>query len=200
MTHIVFDIGNVLIAWDEHAPFRDAFADDTAIAGFLAEIGFYTWNLEQDRGRTRHEALAAMAVDWPGHVPMVARIFDRFDETIQCKIEGSWEVLNDLKSAGHRVFGLTNWGAETWPVAQAVHPELADVFEDVVVSGHERLIKPDARIYQVLTARNGLRPEECLFIDDSLANVTSARACGWQAHHFRGADGLAAELRKRGLL
>jgi 2-haloacid dehalogenase len=166
----------------------------------LAEIGFYAWNLEQDRGRTRADALAAMTLDWPGHVSMVARIFDRFDETIQCKIEESWAVLNDLKSTGHRVFGLTNWGAETWPVAQAVHPELTDAFEDVVVSAHEGLIKPDRRIYEVLTTRNGLRPEECLFIDDSLKNVEGARAAGWQALHFAGAETLRADLSARGLL
>jgi len=200
VTHIVFDIGNVLIAWDKRAPFRDAFADDAAIDAFLAEIDFHAWNLEQDMGRSRTEALAAIALRWPQHVPMVARVFDRFGETIQHKIEASWTVLNDLKSAGRRVFGLTNWGVETWPVAQAIHPELREAFEDVVVSGHERLIKPDARIYQLLTARNGLRPEECLFIDDSLRNVEGARAADWQALHFTGPGELRADLAARGLL
>jgi 2-haloacid dehalogenase len=200
VTNIVFDIGNVLIAWDEYAPFRDAFDDDAAIDRFFAEVGFYTWNAEQDRGRSRAEAMAVIAADWPGHVTMIERIFDRFPETIERKIEGSWDVVHALKAAGRRVFGLTNWGAETWPMATAAHPELAEVFEDVVVSGHEKLIKPDRRIYECLTGRNGLRPEECLFIDDSMKNVEGAQAAGWQAVHFAGPDKLRVDLMARGLL
>ena len=196
MTHIVFDIGNVLIQWDERAAFRDAFADDAAIDRFFAEVDFYAWNAEQDRGRSRADALAAA----PEQAELLDRIFERFAETIQHKVKGSWEVLNDLKARGHRVFGLTNWGAETWPVANDVHAELRDAFEDVVVSGHEKLIKPDRRIYEVLTARNDLVPGECLFIDDSPKNVDGAREAGWQALHFTGADALRAELEALRLL
>ena len=196
MTHIVFDIGNVLIQWDEHAAFRDVFADDAAIDDFFADAGFYAWNAEQDRGRSRAEALAAA----PEHADMLDRIFERFADTIQAKVEGSWEVLNDLKAQGHRVFGLTNWGSETWPVAKDVHPELREAFEDVVVSGDEKLIKPDRRIYEVLTTRNGLVPRECLFIDDSPKNVAGARDAGWDAVHFTDAATLRADLEAQGLL
>ena len=196
MRHIVFDIGNVLIAWDEYAAFRDVFEDDAAIDVYLAEVGFYAWNAEQDRGRSRVEALAAA----PEHAEMLDRIFVRFADTIQTKIDGSWGILNDLKARGHRMFGLTNWGSETWPVANDVHPELRDAFEDVVVSGDEKLIKPDPRIYEVLTTRNDLVPGECLFIDDSPKNVDGARQAGWQAVHFTNAEALRADLQARGLL
>lgn len=198
--HVVFDIGNVLIRWDEHAAFRDAFADDAAIDGFFAEVGFYAWNTEQDRGRSRVEAVAAVRDAWPEHAPLLDRFFDRFADTIQHKIEVSWDILNALKGSGVRVFGLTNWGPETWPVAQIVHPELVGAFEDVVVSGDEKLIKPDRRIYDVLTHRNGLVPGECLFIDDSPKNVDGAQDAGWQAVHFTGAQALRASLEARGLL
>ena len=200
MRNIVFDIGNVLIAWDERAAFRDAFPDDDGIDRFFAKVGFYAWNAEQDRGRSRKEAVAAVAREWPEHAPLLDRYFDRFPDTIQTKISGSWRILNDLKTAGHRMFGLTNWGAETWPLAQQVHPELQSAFEDVVVSGHEKLIKPDRRIYDVLTSRNNLRPEECLFVDDSPANVEGARNAGWQAVHFVGSEALRRSLVERGLL
>ncbi len=200
MTNIVFDVGNVLIAWDEHAAFRDAFPDDAAIDTFFDQIGFYAWNLEQDRGRSREEAVAAIHRKWPEHAPLLDQFFDRFADTIQTKITGSWTVLEDLKSTGHRVFGLTNWGAETWPVAKTVHPELIDAFEDVVVSGDEKLLKPDVRIYETLTNRNGLQPGECTFIDDSPKNVEGARAAGWNAVHFTGADELRSAIQDLGLL
>lgn len=200
MKNIVFDIGNVLVAWDEHAAFRDAFPDDASIDQFLAEISFYEWNLEQDRGRSRSEAVAAIRAEWPDYAPLLDRFFDRFPDTIQKKISGSWNVLNDLKISGHRIFGLTNWGSETWPMAKQVHPELNNIFEDVVVSGHEKLIKPDRRIYEVLTVRNNLRPDECLFIDDSPKNVEGAQSAGWQALHFVGPDELRKSLKDLGLL
>ncbi|MBT8460427.1 MAG: HAD-IA family hydrolase, partial [Boseongicola sp.] len=160
------------------------------------EVGFYAWNAEQDRGRSRQEALAAAAE----HAEMLDRIFVRFAETIQHKIDGTWDILNLLKASEHRVFGLTNWGAETWPVANDVHPELRDAFEDVVVSGQEKLIKPDVRIHEILTERNGLAPAECLFIDDSPKNVEGARNAGWDAVHFTNANALRADLVGRGIL
>ncbi len=200
MRNIVFDIGNVLIAWDEHAAFRDDFPDDAAIDRFFATVRFYEWNLEQDRGRSRADAVAAIAAEWPEYAPILDRFFDRFTDTIQRKVSGSWQVLDDLRASGRRIFGLTNWGAETWPMAKDVHPELNHVFEDVVVSGNEKLIKPDRRIYELLVGRNSLQPEECLFIDDSLKNVEGARAAGWQALQFTGAEPLRASLEARSLL
>lgn len=200
MTNIVFDIGNVLISWDERAAFRNDFHDDAAIDQFFAKVGFYEWNSELDRGRSRSEAVKVIAAKWPEYASLLDQYFDRFPDTIQQKIPGSWEVLADLKASGQRVFGLTNWGAETWPMAKEVHPELNDAFEDVVVSGDEKLIKPDRRIYEALTDRNNLRPEECLFIDDSPKNVEGARAAGWQAVHFLNADVLRKCLEKMNIL
>ena len=91
MANIIFDIGNVLIAWDEHAAFRDEFANDTEIDRFFEKIGFYHWNLEQDRGRSRPEAVAVIANGWPEYVHLLDRFFDRFPYTIREKIDGSWE-------------------------------------------------------------------------------------------------------------
>ncbi|QMU56911.1 MAG: HAD-IA family hydrolase [Boseongicola sp.] len=200
MTNIVFDIGNVLIAWDPHAAFRDHFADDAAIDAMFAEVGFFDWNLEQDRGRSRADAVAVIQNQWPHHAAVLDQFFDRFPATIQQKVTGTWQVLDDLKSANHRIFGLTNWGGDTWPMAKQVHPELNDIFEDVVVSAHEKLIKPDSQIYNVLTDRNNLTPADCLFIDDSPKNVDGARNAGWQAVHFTSADELRKSVNNLALL
>jgi len=195
--NIVFDIGNVLIAWDPYASFRHAFASDAEVDAFLADADFYAWNLEQDRGRSRKEAVAAVPEP---HAALLDGYFDRFHLTIQDKISESWLLMEQLRAEGHGIYGLTNFAPDTWPVALEVHPQLGEVFEDVVVSGHEGVIKPDREIYDLLCRRNMLSPGECLFIDDSAVNAQGARDAGWQAHHFTGADGLRRELTERGAL
>ena len=97
------------------------------------------------------------------------------------------------------LYAITNFGADTWARFRPTFA-IADRFRDIVVSGVECLAKPDPAIYALAQRRFGHDPAAMLFIDDSLANVTSARACGWQAHHFLGAVGLEADLRERGLL
>ncbi|MAN99603.1 HAD family phosphatase [uncultured Roseovarius sp.] len=200
MTLIVFDIGNVLLRWDPQAAFRHAIGSDAEIDALLAEVGFYDWNYEQDRGRSRAEAVAAIAARWPHHADLMDGYFDRFGLTIQNRIQGSWDIAAALKESGHRLWALTNFSADTWPQALQLHPQLTTLFEGIVVSGHERMVKPDREIFDLLCARAKAAPEACYFIDDSADNVTGARAAGWQAHHFTGPEALNADLRDRGLL
>lgn len=200
MTLIVFDIGNVLLRWEPQAAFRHAYDTDAEIDAVLAEVGFYDWNVEQDRGCPRAEAVVAIAAHWPHHAALMDGYFDRFGLTIQNRIQGSWDIAAALKNRGHRLWALTNFSADTWPLAQHLHPQLSTLFEGIVVSGHEGIVKPDREIFDLLCARANAAPETCYFIDDTAANVAGARAAGWQAHHFSGPEGLRAALRERGLL
>ncbi len=195
--NIVFDIGNVLIAWEPHAAFRHAFDDDAQIDGFFDEVGFFEWNLEQDRGRCRAEAVAAVP---DAHAALLDGYFDRFHLTIARKITDTWALMDRLRAKGHGIFGLTNFAPDTWDVALQLHPQLGEAFADVVVSGHEGMIKPERQIYDLLCRRNLLSPSDCLFIDDSAANAQGARNAGWQAHHFTSPDILRRDLTERGLL
>lgn len=197
---IVFDIGNVLIRWDPHAAFRHSFDDDAAIDALFAEVGFFDWHHQQDCGRSRADAVAAIAAQWPQHAELMNGFFDRFGLTVRDKIPGSWEIVVELRARGHDIWALTNWGPDTWGVASPLHPELDTMFDGIVVSGHERLAKPDPGIYDLFCARAGAAPEDCFFIDDTAANVFAARAAGWQAHRFSGAEDLRGELQGRGLL
>ena len=197
---IGFDIGNVLICWDPRAGFRHAFDDDAAIDALFDEVGFYDWHFEQDRGRRRADAVAEIEAQWPHHAALMDGFFDRFGLTVRDKIDGSWPIVADLPARGHDVWALTNWGPDTWGVAPKPHPELDTMFDGIVVSGHEGLAKPDPRIFDLFCDRAGVVPGDCFFTDDSAANVAAARATGWQAHHFTGAEGLRAELQDRGLL
>ena len=198
--NIVFDVGNVLIRWAPERAVAHVVPDPAEGLAWLHRVGFFEWNYVQDGGRGFDEGLAVLEAAHPGAAGVLGSYVERFGLTIEAPIEGSWVLLEALRAEGHRLFAITNFAAYTWPVALALHPALATAFEDVVVSGHERLLKPEPEIYRLLCARNGLRPEECLFIDDSPANVAGAQAVGMAAHHFTTAAGLGADLLARGLL
>lgn len=198
--NIVFDIGNVLIRWYPERAVAHAYPDPDAARSYLDEVGFFDWNYLQDGGRPFALGLEALEAAHPGRSAPLADYPARFALTINEPIAGSWALLDELRVRGHRLFAITNFAVETWPEALRLHPRLAEVFEDIVVSGHERLLKPAPEIYCLLLSRNGLRAPDCLFIDDSLPNVEGARAVGMAVHHFTGPAGLEAALRQRGLL
>jgi 2-haloacid dehalogenase len=200
MTLIVFDIGNVLLRWEPQAAFRHAMDNDAEIDAMLHQVGFYDWNFEQDRGRSRAEAVAAIAANWPQHATLMDGYFDRFGLTIRERIEGTWAIVAALRARDHRLWALTNFSADTWPEALRLHPDLTEVFEGVVVSGHERMVKPEREIFDLLCERAGVAPDQCYFTDDSAANVAGAQTAGWQAHHFAGTERLRVDLRERGFL
>ena len=198
--HVVFDVGNVLIRWAPERAVAHVFPDAVEALGWLQSVGFFEWNLVQDGGRGFAEGLAVLEAAHPGASGPLGSYQARFAQTILQPIEGSWALMERLRAGGHRIFGITNFAAYTWPIALDVHPRLATAFEDVVVSGREHLLKPDPAIYHRLCRRNGLRPEDCLFIDDSLPNVLGARAVGMQAHLFTTPEALAADLAARDLI
>ncbi len=196
MKAIIFDIGNVLVRWDPHLAFLHALPDREAVDAFMARVDFLGWNYENDRGRSIMGTLDAFT---GADRDLLASYKDRFHLTIAEPVEGTWGLLDQL-AGRYQIHAITNWSAETWPVGVQVHPRLAEVFGTTIVSGQVGLLKPDAAIFALLCEQAGLEPEECLFIDDSAANVAGARAFGMEAHHFTGAEGLARDLTARGLL
>lgn len=198
--NIVFDVGRVLVHWHPERAVEHVFPEKETALAYLDRVGFYDWNLCQDAGRLMADAVEALKAAHPQEYQPLATYLDTFARTIEEPIEGSWVLMEQLRTKGHRIFGITNFASETWPIAVGLHPRLGTAFEDVVVSGDEHLIKPDAKIYELLMTRNDLAPGECLFIDDSLPNVDGARAVGMEAHHFISPEGLEADLSARGLL
>lgn len=198
MRAIVFDIGNVLVAWDPVAAFMPDFGDAGAVRDFLDRVGFAAWNAEQDCGRRFAEAVAA--VPDAADAAILARYPERFHLTIAEPVPGTFALLDALAARGHPIHAITNWSAELWPIGLSVHPRLADAFGVTVVSGAEGVIKPDAAIFRILCDRAGVAPEDCFFIDDSPKNVEGAMAFGMAAHRFTDAVRLEADLRARGLL
>ena len=196
---VVFDVGNVLYRWDRRLPYVAHFADPAELDHFLATVIPLEWHAQHDAGRPAAEMVAERSALFPQHAPLIADWFARFNESIPGPVPGSIELVDRLLERGVPLHAITNFGADTWAGFRPTAP-VFDRFRDIVVSGVEKLAKPDPAIYALAERRFGHRPEAMLFVDDSLPNVEAARARGWHAHHFVDAAGLEAELQGRGLL
>ena len=198
---VVFDLGGVLVDWDPRHLYRRLLPDDAAVEAFLTEIGFDDWNHGMDAGaRTWAEAVAELSERFPHRAELIAAYPQRFTDTLNGPIEGTVALLDELhQAAAARLLALTNWSAETFRVARHLLGFL-DRFEAVVVSGEERVAKPDPAIFRLLVDRHGLDAGATLLVDDRRVNVTAAAAAGMRCHLFTGPAGLRRELTRLGLL
>lgn len=197
--NIVFDIGNVLLHWDPRALYRKIFASEVEVEWFLTQVCPPSWNLEQDKGRSFEDAVAEATARHPEHAEAIAAYHLRWPETLTHVIEGTVAILEDLHAHGTPLYAITNWNQDKFRETRQRF-DFLNRFRDIVVSGDERLIKPDPAIYHVLLQRNGLAARDCLFIDDSTKNVAGAEAIGMKAHHFTTPEDLLARLQADGLL
>jgi HAD superfamily hydrolase (TIGR01509 family) len=196
--HIVFDLGQVLIAYDMEAPYRRLVPDDDARQKFFSEVGIHDWNLEQDRGRAWANAEAEVAARHPQYGDLIRAFRANWWEMIPGPIDANIAIVNDLIDRGVDVTALTNWAPDTFGEAEAKFPILQR-FRGITVSGRVKMIKPDAAIYRHHQATFGLVPEATLFFDDNPKNVDAAKAVGWQAEVYVSTDTLLSDLRRYGL-
>lgn len=200
LTTVVFDIGNVLIEWDPRNLYRDLFdGDEMLMEDFLENVCTPEWNAEQDRGRSWADAVAALTAEHPDCAELIRAFDDCWQAMVPGEIDGTVEILRELKAQGTPLYALTNYSAEKFAQSRERF-DFFDLFDGVVVSAHERLIKPDPALYRVLFDRYGLDPRRCGFIDDSPANVATARELGMTAWRFVGPDNFRADLTAAGLL
>jgi 2-haloacid dehalogenase len=192
-THVVFDLGGVLIDWNPRHLYRDLIPDDAEREHFLSEVCGPDWNVLQDAGRTIAEANADAIARHPDKRDLIEAYYDRFDAMMKDAIHGTVAVLEELHAGGVPLYALTNWSAETFHHGERRFAFL-ECFDGILVSGREGLRKPDPAIFHLLCARYALEPAACVFIDDSAANAESAAALGFHAHHFTEPEKLRAEL------
>jgi 2-haloacid dehalogenase len=191
---VIFDLGGVLIDWNPRHLFRGLIADEARMEQFLTEVCGTVWNLEQDAGRSFAEAVEDAIRRHPEHEPMIRAYHERWEEMLGGAIEGTVEILRQLHAAGTRLYALTNWSAETFPIARRRY-DFLQLFEGIVVSGEERLVKPDPRIYHRLIERYRVDPRRAVFIDDSAPNaLAAAHYFGMHGHVFAGPEKLKADL------
>ncbi len=196
---VVFDLGGVLIDWDPRHLYRKLLADEAAVEEFLATVCTPEWNAELDRGRPFAEGVAELVERHPEHAAAIAAYHERWPEMVVGDFPGTVEVLAELRAAGVPLYALTNWSAETFAITRDRF-EFLDWFDGLVVSGEERMTKPDPAIFRLLLDRFGLDPGATVFVDDSEANVAAARRLGIDAVRFTGPEQLRRELAARRLL
>ncbi len=197
-TTVVFDIGNVLLRWDPRHLYRKVFADEAQMEWFLREVCTTEWNVEQDRGRSWDEAVALLVERHPDWATEIRAYHERWPETVVGVFDDNVAVLKRLVEAGVPTYAITNFSGDKFREAREIYPFLTS-FRGVVVSGDERLIKPDRAIFDLFFTRYGVDPAECVFIDDSRANIETARSLGMRTIHYVEPMDVAAALREHGI-
>ena len=197
---IIFDLGGVLIDWNPRYLYRKIFDDEKEMQWFLTEVCSPDWNEQQDAGRSWEEATQLLIQHYPHYEQQILAFWKRWPEMLNGAIETTVYILEHLHSqAKHRLLALTNWSAETFPVAQQQF-DFLNHFEGILVSGEEGLKKPDPKIYQLLLDRYSVDSTRSVFIDDSLRNVQAAQQLGIQAIHFQSGAQLKQELKDLGVI
>ena len=181
--NIVFDFGGVLVDWNPRYLYHKYFSTEEEMEYFLAHICTGEWNMQQDAGRPFAEGVALLQAEHPEYAEAIALYDTRWSEMIGGAIQENVDWLRELKAQGYHIYGLTNWSAEKFPGVRAQY-DFFGLMDGIVVSGEEHLVKPDIRIYQTLLDRYHLRADECLFIDDSLANIEGAKQAGLHVWHI----------------
>ncbi|QMU27624.1 HAD family hydrolase [Adhaeribacter radiodurans] len=197
---IIFDLGGVFVDWNPQYLYRKIFTDESEMHYFLENICTADWNEEQDGGRTIQEATDYLLAKHPEYADNIRAYYERWPEMLGGLISGTVDIFKELKAKKeYNFYALTNWSAETYPIAQEKY-EFLSWFDGVVVSGTEKDRKPFASFYQTLLNRYNVNVSEAIFIDDNLRNVHAAEAVGIKTIHFTSPEALRAELNALGIL
>jgi len=196
---IIFDFGGVLMDWNVHYLYDKLFDDPADLERFFNEISFHNWNLEMDRGRSFAESVTELSSQFPQYADLIRAFDERWEETLGGPIQPTVKILQALKLRGYDLYGLTNWSAEKYEITRHKYP-FFDLFDDIVVSGIVKLIKPDPRIFTLMLEKADRPAAECLLIDDSEANIIAARRLGFKTIHFKSAEQLGMALSCLGIL
>jgi 2-haloacid dehalogenase len=197
---IIFDFGGVLLRWDPRRLFQRSFPEGPqAVEAFMDEIGFVEWHIQQDLGRPFVEAIAERTAKFPHYAHILADYDTCYEDAVIGSIDETVEILRQVKQAGYPLYGLSNYPTEKFALARRRY-EFFGWFNHILISGEVRLVKPDPAIFHLLLERIGHKAEDCIFIDDSGPNITSARALGFTAIHFSSPEQLEQELHRLGIL
>ncbi|HYC40566.1 MAG TPA: HAD family phosphatase [Chitinophagaceae bacterium] len=197
---VVFDLGGVLIDWNPRYVYRQIFPTEEEVEWFLENITTLAWNEQQDAGYPIAQATEELVARHPEWESQIRAYYERWKEMLADPIAGSVELFRKLKENSRlKFYALTNWSAELFPYALENFYFL-QWFDGIVVSGEEKMRKPQPEIFRLLLERYGLQAGDTLFVDDNLRNVKAAEAIGLPALHFSSPQTLEKDFRRLGLL
>jgi 2-haloacid dehalogenase len=194
MRNIIFDFGNVLVQWHPERVYGEYFGDVAKAWWFLRHVADLDWRQRIDAGESQDACIAELKARQPEYAEAIELYRSHWREMLTGEMPGMRELLIELRVKGYEIYGLTNWSMETFPEARE-HFGILQLIDRYVVSGAERLVKPDPRLFRVLLDRYGLKAEECTFVDDNPDNVAAARALGMEGIVFHGAGDLRKQLK-----
>lgn len=197
---LVFDLGGVLIDWNPEYLYNKIIPDEQERKWFLSTICTPDWNEEQDAGRSLQEATDYLVRKFPEHEKSIRAYYGRWKEMLGGPIHETVEIFREVKNRGKlKLYALTNWSAETFPVALELY-DFLHWFDGRLVSGEEKVRKPFPEIYKLLIERFQIDPKHAIYVDDNIRNVLPARDLGFVGIHFRTPALFKEELKKLGVL
>lgn len=197
--NIVFDYGGVLVDWNPRYLYKDLFGSEGEMEYFLENICSSAWNEQQDAGRPLDVATQELQQKYPEHQALIQRYYDDWEVMLKDEIPENTRLIKPLKSRNFKLYGLSNWSGETFPIAY----DRFDFFKELdgmIISGNEKMMKPQKEIYFLLMDRFNLKAEESVFIDDNAKNIEVAKELDFQTIHFNGSVNLEKELQKMNII
>ena len=194
ITAVIFDVGNVLYHWNPRVLYERLIRDDQALDAFLQDVVSPEWHFQHDAGRPFAQTSAELIARHPDRADLIRLWGDKFIDSVGPAISGMPEILRELDESGVPLFAITNFSAEFWEPFHAREQALFAPFRNIVVSGAEKMVKPDRAIYQLALARFGVPADQTLFVDDRPENIAAAQSEGMRGHLFRDAVSLRREL------
>ncbi len=196
---VIFDIGNVLVPWNPRFLYRKLIPDERKMERFLAQVCTPEWNETLDTGIDFSAAIEDLARKFPGQAGLIRAYDERWGEMLGAPVDENVALVKELKAKGWPLYALSNWSAVKFQASRPALPFL-DLFDDIVVSGEVKLMKPSPEMFNFLLSRHGLEPEQTVFIDDTLRHVTGARDVGINAILFESPARLRRDLARFGVL
>ena len=197
---LVFDLGGVLVDWNPEYLYNKIIPDEKERRWFLSTICTGDWNEQQDEGRSLQEGTDDLVRQYPGHEAAIRAYSGRWKEMLGGPIHETVEIFRELKfHTSLKLYALTNWSAETFPVALELY-DFLHWFDGRLVSGEEKIRKPFPEIYRLLIDRFRIDPTKAIYVDDNIRNVLPARELGFYGIHFRTPELFREELKGLGVL
>ena len=175
--NVIFDFGCVLVYWSQHNLYDTHFGSKEKTDWFVDNICTWEWNNQTDLGKSFAESVAEKVAEYPDWETEIRMYWERWEDMLNGEVPGMKEWICELKNAGYKVYGLSNWSHETFPMVKDKY-EAFSMMDGIVMSGEELIAKPDLRIYKILLERYGLKAEECVFIDDRKENIIAGEQVG----------------------